>query len=262
MADLTTVQFALGGVSGLLVGIVLGLFGGGGSVLAVPLIVYVVGVPSAHIAIGTSAFAVAVNAALGLANHARHGSVRWTCAAIFSVAGVVGAYAGSSLGKIVDGERLLFLFALVMMGVGALMFRHRNSGGEAGATCTVAKAPKVAGFGLLTGAFSGFFGIGGGFLIVPALLASTGIATLNAVATSLVAVTAFGLTTALNYAQSGLVDWPLAGIFIGGGLIGTLLGERASRLMSRNDSTMRVAFAFLIFAVAIYMALESVLDDV
>lgn len=257
---LTLIQYVLGGASGLLVGLSLGLFGGGGSIMAVPMMVYLVGVPTAHIAIGTSAFAVAVNAAIGLASHASHGSVRWRCAAVFSVAGIAGAYAGSTLGKLVDGQHLLFLFAILMLVVGALMFRNRHDKGDPNADCNRSNAPKVALSGLITGGVSGFFGIGGGFLIVPALIAATGMTTLSAIGTSLVAVTAFGLTTATNYALSGYVDWGLAGIFILGGLAGGMLGERLARKLSTRSGALRTAFAVLVFAVAIYMAVESALQ--
>ncbi len=103
------VQDALGTFSGSLVGFSLGLVGGGGSILAVPLMIYLVGVPSAHIAIGTSALAVAVNAAANVVSHARMGNVKWGCGGVFAAAGIVGAFGGSSLSKLVDGPRLLFL---------------------------------------------------------------------------------------------------------------------------------------------------------
>jgi hypothetical protein len=129
---LETLQYALGAASGVLVGFVLALVGGGGSILAVPLMVYLVGVPSPHVAIGTSAFAVAVNAATGLANHARAGTVKWSCAAMFAAAGVAGAFAGSSAGKAFDGEGLLFLFAIVMVagGDGRWQPHHHRAGRE------------------------------------------------------------------------------------------------------------------------------------
>ena len=92
-------QYALGGVSGVLVGFTLGLVGGGGSILAVPLMVYLVGVRSPHIAIGTSAFAVAANAAIGLLNHARAGNVKWKCGGMYAVAGIFGALLGSTAGR-------------------------------------------------------------------------------------------------------------------------------------------------------------------
>ncbi len=253
---LDTMQYALGALSGALVGFSLGLVGGGGSILAVPLMVYLVGVPSPHVAIGTSALAVAVNAATGLASHARAHTVKWRCGGMYAVAGVLGALAGSTLGKAFDGQKLLFLFALVMIGVGILMIRGRKNQGIEGAQCNRENAPKVLSFGLATGLFSGFFGIGGGFLIVPGLVASTSMPMLNAVGTSLVAVTAFGLTTAANYAFSGYIDWPLAGIFIVGGILGGLFGTAiASRLSGTGKLT--TVFAVLIFVVAAYMLWRS-----
>jgi len=106
-------------LSGGLVGFSLGLVGGGGSILATPLLLYVVGVAPPHIAIGTSALAVAANAFANLAGHARAGNVRWRSATVFAVIGTLGALAGSSLGKIIDGTSLLFLFGLLMLAVGA-----------------------------------------------------------------------------------------------------------------------------------------------
>lgn len=250
-------QYLLGAASGALVGFSLGLVGGGGSILAVPLMVYLVGVKSPHVAIGTSALAVAANAAIGLANHARAGNVRWRCGLMYAAAGVLGAVAGSTLGKSFDGQRLLFLFAIVMIVVGVLMLRRRAHAGTAGAQCDRTNAPKVLGYGLGTGAFSGFFGIGGGFLIVPGLIAATDMAMINAVGTSLVAVTAFGLTTAFNYALSGLVDWLLAAAFIVGGVLGSLLGTRAAKGLS-GAGQLTTVFAGLIFLVAAYMLWKSV----
>jgi uncharacterized protein len=254
---LEPIQYLFGLLSGGLVGFTLGLFGGGGSILAVPLMVYLVGVPSPHIAIGTSALAVAANAGANLVTHARHGNIKWRCALIYSVAGIAGAFAGSTLGKAVDGQKLLFLFALLMMVVGVLMLRSRRNTGNPDASCTIENAPKTIGFGAATGAFSGFFGIGGGFLIVPGLVASTGMPLLTAIGSSLVAVTAFGMTTALNYAWSGLVDWPLAAVFIAGGVGGGIVGAFAARHFSKRRGLLGSLFATLIFVVAIYMAWRS-----
>lgn len=253
---LSLLQYLLGALSGGIVGFTLGLVGGGGSILAVPLMVYVVGVPSPHVAIGTSALAVAVNAATGLLSHARVGTVKWRCGLMYAGAGVLGAVAGSTAGKAFDGEKLLFLFAIVMIVVGVLMLRGRGDLGVAGAACDRENAAKVLGYGLGTGVFSGFFGIGGGFLIVPGLVASTSMPMLNAVGTSLVAVTAFGLTTAGNYALSGLIDWPLAGVFIAGGIAGGIAGTVLARRLSGNG-TLTTVFAVLIFVVAAYMLWKS-----
>src|SRR5713101_8700378 len=102
----SAMQGALGLASGLLVGFSLGLVGGGGSILAVPLMVYVVGVPEPHVAIGTSAIAVAANAAVNLSNHARGGTVVWSCALTFAAVGIIGAFLGSIFGKMIDGQKL------------------------------------------------------------------------------------------------------------------------------------------------------------
>jgi hypothetical protein len=255
--ELTSLQYLLGAGSGGLVGFTLGLVGGGGSILAVPLMVYLVGVPSPHIAIGTSALAVAVNAITGLAPHARAGMVKWRCAGLYAAAGILGALGGSTIGKAFDGEKLLLLFALLMLVVGGMMLRGRKYIGNPDVVLTRENTPRIVGFGALTGAISGFFGIGGGFLIVPGLIASTGMPMINAVGSSLVAVAAFGLTTSLNYAASGLIDWPLAAIFIAGGIGGGVLGARAARHLSAKKGLLNSVFAAIIFVVAGYMIWQS-----
>jgi uncharacterized protein len=254
---LDSFQYALDVLSGGLVGFTLSLVGGGGSILAVPLMVYLVGVPSAHVAIGTSALGVAANAATGLVHHARQRTVKWRCGSLYAAAGVAGALAGSVLGKAMDGQKLLFLFALLMIAVGILMLRGQRHEGLASVQCDRRNAAQVATFGLGTGAFSGFFGIGGGFLIVPGLVASTRMPMINAVGTSLIAVCAFGLTTALSYALSGFVDWPLAGAFIGGGIAGGFGGTLLAKQLSGTGKLTGI-FAGLIFAVALYMLWRSI----
>ena len=254
---LALTQGALGLASGSLVGFSLGLVGGGGSILAVPLLVYLVGVSDPHVAIGTSAVAVAANAAANLVNHARTGNVKWRCASVFAFAGVAGAFLGSTFGKIVEGQKLLALFAIVMMVVGGLMLKGRSGTGEPSVRLNRGNLPKLLALGLATGALSGFFGIGGGFLIVPALIAATGMPILYAVGSSLVAVTAFGLTTAANYALSGLVDWYLAALFVFGGVLGGLFGAGAASSLAERKGALNTVFAALIVAVAIYMLVRN-----
>jgi uncharacterized membrane protein YfcA len=106
--------------------------------------------------------------------------------------------------------------------------------------------------------FSGFFGIGGEFLIVPGLVSSTHMPILNAVGTSLVAVTAFGLTTSLNYAFSGLVDWDLAFVFIAGGVVGSFAGTKIAKRLAGKNGRLKTIFAMLIFVVAAYVLARSV----
>lgn len=250
---MTTLQFLLGALAGSAVGFTLGLVGGGGSILAVPLMVYLVGVQNPHVAIGTSALAVAANAFIGLTNHARKRNVKWRCAAAFATAGVVGAWLGAMLGKAMDGQTLLALFALLMLVVAALMFRSRGREGDPAVVLNRGNAPKLLGSGAATGLLSGFFGIGGGFLVVPGLIASTGMPILFAVGSSLVAVTAFGLTTALSYASSGLVAWSLAAVFVGGGAVGSLFGTRLATRLADRKGALNTVLAGLIVVVALYM---------
>ncbi|MCM5558938.1 TSUP family transporter [Pleomorphomonas sp. JP5] len=240
-------------LSGALSGFVLGLIGGGGSVLATPLLLYFVGVASPHVALGTGALAVSLNAFANLAGHARKGHVLWRCAFVFSAFGMVGAFLGSTLGKLIDGDALLFLFGLAMVAVGASMLRPRKLMPGERPPITRGSCYRAAAMAVLTGAASGFFGIGGGFLIVPALILATGMATINAVGTSLMAVGVFGLTTAANYAVSGLIDWGVAAEFLAGGLGGGLVGlSLASRLSANKDALNRV-FAAVVFIVAAYV---------
>jgi uncharacterized membrane protein YfcA len=255
---ISTTQSLLGLASGMLVGFSLGLVGGGGSILAVPLMVYVVGVPEPHLAIGTSAIAVAANAAVNLSNHARGGTVLWSCALLFAAAGMAGAFGGSILGKMLDGHRLLALFALVMLVIAALMLKTRARVGLADVKMNRSNMPALVGLGLTTGTMSGFFGIGGGFLIVPALMLATGMPIMNAVSSSLVAVTAFGLTTAASYAWSGLVSWALAGLFVAGGIAGGLAGTRSARHLSERRGALNIVFAIVIIAVALYMLARNI----
>jgi uncharacterized protein len=256
---ISTIQGILALFCGVLVGFSLGLVGGGGSVLAVPLMVYVVGVPEPHIAIGSSAIAVATNAAINLSNHARGGTVIWPVAFAFAAAGIIGAFLGSLLGKMLDGQKLLALFALVMLVISMLMLKTRARIGIPDVKMSMANLPAVAGLGLATGSLSGFFGIGGGFLIVPALMLATGMPIMNAVSSSLVAVTAFGLTTAASYAWSGLVSWKLAGLFIAGGIAGGLAGTRLARHLSERRGALNIVFSAVIAAVALYMLTRSLL---
>ena len=180
--------------------------------LAVPMLVYVVGVADPHLAIGTSALAVALSAFANLVPHARAGNMRWRTAVMLALAGMVGAWGGSTLGKALDGGRLLFLFALVMMVVAMLMLRPRQEGADVPECLRPQCLGRIGGTAAAGGGLAGCFGIGGGFLVVPGLLFSTGIPMIQAVGTSLAAGGGFGIATAVNYAVSGLIErrWPLS----------------------------------------------------
>ncbi len=246
-------------LSGSAVGLVLALIGGGGSILATPALLYVVGVANPHVAIGTSALAVSVNAFANFINHARRGNVKWRCAAVFAGAGVIGAAIGATIGKMTDAQVLLPLFALLMIVVGIAMLRPRKGDGNGDVVLTRQNAPKLIGFGLGAGALSGFFGIGGGFLIVPGLIGATGMTMLQAVGSSLFSVGSFGATTAASYALDGLVDWRVALLFIGGGLVGGAIGASFATQLSKQRGTLQRIFAGVVFVVAAYMLYRSLI---
>jgi uncharacterized membrane protein YfcA len=243
--------------SGVIVGFSLGLIGGGGSILAVPLLLYIVGMPDPHLAIGTSALAVAVNAYANLVPHARAQHVRWGPALTFASAGLVGAFAGSSIGKVVDGHRLLILFALLMLFVAALMLRGRKADTGAAGPVRQKSVWRLVSIGLGTGTLSGFYGIGGGFLVVPGLILATGMPTIAAIGSSLVAVGTFGMTTALNYAASGLVDWPVALLFILGGVAGGWIGALIAKRLSAQRQTLTRLLGCMLVVVSAYMLYRS-----
>jgi uncharacterized membrane protein YfcA len=254
---LPTLQDILSAFSGGLVGFVLGLVGGGGSIIAVPLLLYVVGVGSPHLAIGTSAIAVSLSALANLVNHARNGMVKWPCAVSFSAAGVAGAAAGSSLAIRVPGEQLLALFGVLMVVVGTVMFLKKDAEGNPDVRLSFSTArellPLLLLIGFAVGALAGFFGIGGGFLIVPGIMLATGMPLANAIGTSLVAVAAFGAATAANYALSGLVDWRIAGFFVAGGILGGLAGSLAGRRLVKSRGRLATIFAVFVILTGLYV---------
>ena len=252
------VALALAAVSGGVVAILLTLFGGGGSVLAVPLLLYLVGVTDPHVAIGVAAAGVALNALTALAGHARAGRVRWPCAILFALTGAAGAWAGSSLAKTIDGHQLLLIFAVAMAAVGLSMLRPKPAVSKPEPRLNWAMSPRVGLAGAGVGSAAGFFGIGGGFLIVPGLMASTGMSLATAQATSLLSVAAFGATTAGNYALSGWVDPGLVGAMTVGGLVGTLISLPLAGRLGTNAALGRTLFGGLIVAVAAYVAARAV----
>jgi uncharacterized protein len=254
---MTTLQAALAVMSGLIVGVSLGTVGGGGSILAVPLLLYVVRYGDAHAVIGTTALAVAVIAMMNLAMHWRAGTVRWREALTLALPGVAGAVAGAAAGRQVPAQRLLFLFALMMLGVAWWMFRGCAGGRAqhpAGACRELRCALVIAGAGLVIGLLSGFFGIGGGFLLVPALILAARLQILPAIGTSLVAVAAFGLTTAASYAVGGQMSLPAAALLVAGGLGGGMIGSRLAVRLAQRRALLSRVLASLLVVVAVYMA--------
>ena len=249
-------------ISGSLVGFVLGLVGGGGSIIAVPLLLYVVGIGSPHLAIGTSAIAVSLSAAANLVNHARNGMVKWPCAVSFSAAGIAGAWAGSTIAMKVPGQNLLALVGVLILIVGTVLLLKKDAEGNPDIRLTFSTVrellPLLLLIGFAVGMLSGFFGIGGGFLIVPGLMLATGMPIAYAIGTSLVAITVFGATTAANYALAGLVDWRIAGLFIAGGVAGGIIGTFAGKHLSGSKGTLSMVFAIFVMLIGAYVTWKGV----
>lgn len=254
-------QLILSVISGIAVGFTLGLIGGGGSILAIPLLLYFVGIHDAHLAIGTSALAVGVNAYINFIAHKRRGNVNFGVGALFSVIGAIGVFAGSSIGLLTNSGRLLFLFSLLMIGVGVRMYIVKNRkevhNEKEDQPESRTKYGKVSASSILTGFASGFFGIGGGFLIVPAIMYSTRVRINEAVGTSLLVVGTFGILTAIRYAISGEMLYSISLFFIIGGIAGGVLGTRISANM--DTSLLRKIFSIIIVIVGFYVMVKVLL---
>jgi uncharacterized membrane protein YfcA len=245
---------------GSIVGFVVGLVGGGGGVLGVPILTYIVGVPSAHVAIGTSAVTVGVSAMLNLVLHARAGNVDWRVASVFSASGVLGVLLGNQLGLIVDSAKLMLFFGLLMLLIAAFMLvragvffklqaAHQNKAQSS-------NMAKIVITGALAGVLAGLFGIGGGVLVVPALIAATGMSAFTAIGTSLVAISVFSLITLSTYSYNALVDWNLAASYTAGALAGTLVGSYLCRYLARFKTVLSIILACIIGAVGISILLR------
>jgi uncharacterized membrane protein YfcA len=186
--------------------------------------------------------------------------VKWRCAFVFATAGTAGATVGSTFGKQFDGERLLTLFGALMIVIAALMFVKNGKAGNPNVRLTRASAPYLMPllltYGIGIGALAGFFGIGGGFLVVPGIVAATGMPLIFAIGSSLVSVCAFGLTTAANYALSGLIEWLLVAYFIGGGIIGGIGGQILAQKLSERKQALSAIFSGIVALVGIYIVIR------
>jgi uncharacterized membrane protein YfcA len=240
-------------IFGTMIGMLLGLVGGGGSILTVPILVYVLGA-GVHEATATSLVIVGATALAGAVPHARAGRVALPAALAFGGAGIAGAFAGGWLNSRASGPVILLLFGVLMLIVAARMaFRGQPSAaGIAGSGSGVRWPVLVA--GLVVGVMTGFFGVGGGFLIVPALVLVLGFPIRLAVGTSLVVIAINSGAGVLAHLQAGGADGfdlPLAILFIAGGFVGATLG---GRLAGRIDETkLSRGFALLIALLGLFL---------
>jgi uncharacterized protein len=228
------------------VGVSLGLLGGGGSILTVPLLAYVAGLDAKQ-AIATSLLVVGVTSAVGAASHARAGRVQWRTGLVFGVAGMAGAYAGGLLARFIPGTVLLIGFAVIMIATAVAMLRGRRDVGAVDAPRSLPSF-KIVLEGLVVGLVTGLVGAGGGFLVVPALALLGGLPMPVAVGTSLVVIAMKSFAGLAGYLSSVHIDWPLAVAVTAAALVGGLIGARLTAMV--NPDALRKAFGWFVLAMS------------
>lgn len=255
---MTTLLLTLAGA--VLIGVSLGLLGGGGSILAVPLLVYVADLPARE-AIATSLLVVGVTSAVGVLPHARAHRVRWRTGFVFGLAGMVGAYAGGRLAAYVPTTVLLTGFAVMMLATAVAMLRGRRPlpgsrqeprrDAESGPATHQPRALRIVLDGLLVGLATGLVGAGGGFLVVPALALLGGLPMPVAVGTSLVVIAMKSLAGLAGYLSTVSLDWRLATAVTAAAVVGSLLGGRlAGRIPAAR---LRTAFGWFVVVMGVFV---------
>lgn len=250
---------ALALILGVAVGILLGLLGGGGSILAVPVLVYALGLPLSE-AIPTSLLVIGVASATGAIPKVRARLIEWRLAAIFAATGMIGTLVGTAVGRHLPDTAVIIGFAIVMVVAGTRMLRTNDDLGTACRTdnsginwrrCAPRSIPTGFGVGVLTG----LFGVGGGFLIIPALVLLLGIEMSVAVGTSLVVIVANSAAGLLAQAGGLGGNWTLTLIFAAAAIVGSLVAGRFSNRVDADK--LRQWFAYLVFAVAGYVLVDT-----
>mgnify|MGYP001811919730 FL=1 len=260
---------------GLLIGISLGALGGGGSILAVPALVYAAG-QGPKAATTTSLVLVTITALIGIIPHWRAGRVRFTAGALFGLAGVGGSLLGSYWNEAVDPDVLLLAFSILMLVAAYAMWRRlpRRPSTETpravGAAANADTAPpdtsalrldlvtitKVLVAGSFVGVLTGFFGVGGGFVIVPALVLALGFTMPEAVGTSLLVIAVNSTVALTTRLPGGTIEWVIVIQFTIASLIGVFIGSRLAS--TRDPSFLQKWFVVLLVAVALYTAGQSI----
>ncbi|GAA4303935.1 sulfite exporter TauE/SafE family protein [Klenkia terrae] len=247
---------------GLIIGMLLGLLGGGGSILAVPALVYGVGMPLAA-AVPTSLVVVGISSATALIPRLRVGQVRWRLAAVFGAAGAGAAFAGAAVNRLLEPRVVLVGFAAMMVAAGVRMLREQTT---VGGDCALPGGginwrgclPKAIGSGVVVGFLTGLFGVGGGFLIIPALVLLLGLPMTIAVGTSLVIIVINSLAGFTAHTGDAALDYRIALAFTAAAVVGSLASARvASRLPAER---LRRWFAYLVFAVAAFVVVQALIN--
>ena len=253
-------QGMLAVLSGGIIGLLLGATGGGGSLIAIPLLVYVVGIPVQN-ATAMSLVVVGYSALFGAWQASRIGEVRGLAAVLFSSTGMIGAWLGAQGHRLVQGEVILLLFGMLMIGIGIATW-HRglvkpDTEKEKGCAqqFSTGCAIKAVSIGFAVGLLTGFFGIGGGFIIVPALLFVMGFPLRMAVGTSLLIISLTSLGGIVGHLSVTSIDLVITALIIGGSLLGILGGGRLARVVS--GSTLTKAFATLAGLIGLFVVVDN-----
>jgi len=240
-----------------IIGLLLGLLGGGGSILTVPMLVYLLHVEP-KIAIVTSFVVVGISSLMALIPHARRGSVCWTNGLFFGLAGMAGAFGGGRMAAHFSGDLLMTLFGLVSLVTGLLMLRGKRGDAKPNAVdqptsvCPL-RVPfvRVLFDGFFVGGLTGMVGVGGGFLIVPALTLLVGLPMQGAVGTSLLIIAMNALAGLSGYSQYVALDWELTAVVSAGAIVGSAVGAGLSAYV--KPAALRKAFAVMVILVAVYV---------
>uniref|UniRef100_A1UQ20 Probable membrane transporter protein n=1 Tax=Mycobacterium sp. (strain KMS) TaxID=189918 RepID=A1UQ20_MYCSK len=247
-------MMALTAVLAVLVGVWLGLLGGGGSILTVPLLAYVGGLETKQ-AIATSLLVVGVTSAVGAIAHVRAGRVRWGVALPFGGAAMTGALGGGLVARFIPATVLLIAFAAIMIAAGGAMLRDRKNTIAADETRHV-PVVAMAVLGVAVGAVSGLVGAGGGFLLVPALALLAGLPMSGAVGTSLVVITMQSFAGLTGHLASGQIDWPMAATVTTAAAVGALVGGRLTGAVD-PDALRRLFGWFVLLMASVILAQET-----
>lgn len=233
----------------------LGLLGGGGSILTVPALVYLVG-QSPQVAVTTSLAIVGANSALGAFFHQSQGTLNWRVALIFGGTGMIVAYLAAGLSKQFSPAVLMVAFALLMLAVGSLLIRQRASTTSVQPNVDL-RLWKVLAGGASVGLLTGILGVGGGFLIVPALVMLVGIPMHHAVGTSLVVIAMNSLAGFLGHVSGVTLDLSLIIVFVVAGVVGTFVGTRLGKRL--DAGLLRRVFAVFVMGLAVFLLYDNLL---
>jgi uncharacterized membrane protein YfcA len=244
----------LAAVIGALIGLSLGTLGGGGSILTVPALVYLLG-QDPHGAVGSSLMIVGTNALLGAWLHQRAGHVRLGAAVMFGAAEIAAAFGGARLSRLLPGPALLVLFALLMIVIAGLMLRGKAAEPTHADAAAIIWWRVLAG-GVGVGFLTGFLGVGGGFLIVPALVLLLGMEMRDAIGSSLVVITINSAAGLLGHLGDGGINWWLIGLLLAGGVPGLLLGARLARRLPAAQ--LQQGFALFVVLLGVTLLLINV----